>query len=475
MAYNNRLAPRSEDLSEWYLSVVDQAGLADYGPAKGTMIILPLGYAIWENIVAFMDKKIKDKDIPNAYFPLFIPESLLTKEKKHVEGFAPECAYVTIGGGEELTERLVVRPTSETIMYQTYAKLISSYRDLPLVMNQWNNVVRWEKRTFPFLRTSEFLWQEGHGAHATEKDNWAMTEWGIRLYETTYRDLLAMPGIVGRKSETEKFPGADASLTYETLMPSGKALQACTSHNLGQNFSKIFDIKFQDQDGQVKYVWQNSWGFTTRSVGGMVLAHGDDKGLVLPPRVAPTQVVIVVVRNSDTTMVAAKKLQAELKTKNVRVKIDSDDTKSLGYRLNDLELKGTPLRIEIGERELASGVLTIAKRNTGEKLSLKLDEIVTKVPELLEIIHSEMLAKAQAYLDANIRDVASYDEFKETLTKHRGFVRCFVNLTEELEKKIKEETKATSRCLPLDQPQAEGKCIFTGEKSTTQWLFAQSY
>lgn len=475
MAYNNRLAARSEDLSNWYLSVVEQAGLADYGPAKGTMIILPLGYALWENIAAFMDKRIKEKDVQNTYFPLFIPESFLTKEKKHVAGFAPECAYVTIGGGEELTEKLVVRPTSETIMYHEYAKLISSYRDLPLVYNQWNNVVRWEKRTFPFLRTTEFLWQEGHGAHATQEENWSMVEWGIQLYETTYRELLAIPGIIGRKSESEKFAGADATLTYETLMPSGKALQSCTSHDLGQNFSKSFDIKFQDKDGQVKYVWQNSWGFSARCIGALVLAHGDNKGLVLPPRVAPTQVVIVVVRPSEKTLAIAQKLKTELNTNNIRVKIDSDDTKSLGYRLNDLELKGIPLRLEIGDRELDSGVLTLVKRNTGEKLSLKLDEIIVQVPQLLEIIQSEMLSKAQAYLDSNIRDVTSYDEFKQTLLQHRGFVRCFVNLTKELEKKIKEETKASSRCLPLAQPQIEGKCIFTGEKSTTQWLFAQSY
>ena len=475
MAFNNKIAPRSVDLSDWYLSVVEQAGLADYGPVKGTMIILPYGYAIWEKIVAFMDHEIKQKGVENAYFPLFIPESFLTKEKKHVEGFAPECAYVTIGGGETLTERLVVRPTSETIMYHTYAKLISSHRDLPLVMNQWNNVVRWEKRTFPFLRTSEFLWQEGHGAHATKEENYEMVEWGIRFYEKTFRDLLAVPGIVGKKSESEKFAGADSTLTYETLMPSGKALQSCTSHDLGQNFSKTFEIKFQDKDGTSKFVWQNSWGFSTRSIGAMVLAHGDDKGLVLPPRVAPIQVIILVIRPTEELDIQAKKIASELKGHGIRVKIDSDDTKSVGYRINDAEIRGIPLRLELGQRELDQNQLTLAKRNTGEKLTFSVDQIVSQVPQLLETIHNEMLTKAENFLNENIRDATSYEEFKQILETHRGFVRVFWNQSEESETKIKLDCKCVSRCLPLDQEAKQGKDFQTGEPSTTQWLFAQAY
>lgn len=475
MAFNNKLAPRSQDLSDWYLSVVEQAKLADYGPVKGTMIILPYGYAIWENIVAFMDKLIKEKGVQNAYFPLFIPESFLKKEASHVEGFAPECAYVTIGGGEELTERLVVRPTSETIMYHTYAKLISSHRDLPLVLNQWNNVVRWEKRTFPFLRTSEFLWQEGHGAHATAEENYAMVEWGIRLYETTFRDLLAVPGIVGRKSESEKFAGATTTLTYEALMPSGKSLQSCTSHDLGQNFSKTFDIKFQDKSGQSQYVWQNSWGFSTRSVGAMVLAHGDDKGLVLPPRVAPTQVIILVVRPTDELISQAQKIESELKTAGLRVKLDTDDTKSLGFRINDAEIRGIPLRLELGQRELDANQLTLVKRNTGEKLLIQKEDLTQKITSLIDIIHNEMLTKAEKYQNDNIRVATNYDEFKTILETRRGFVKVYWNQDKDIEAKIKSECKCVSRCMPLDQTGDTGVDFMTGAPSSTQWLFAPAY
>ncbi len=475
MAFNNKLAARSQDLSDWYLSVVEQAKLADYGPVKGTMIILPYGYAIWENIVAFMDRLIKEKGVQNAYFPLFIPESFLKKEASHVEGFAPECAYVTIGGGQELTERLVVRPTSETIMYHTYAKLISSHRDLPLVLNQWNNVVRWEKRTFPFLRTSEFLWQEGHGAHATQEENYAMVEWGIHLYETTFKDLLAVPGIVGKKSESEKFAGAVTTLTYEALMPSGKSLQSCTSHDLGQNFSKTFDIKFQDKDGQSQYVWQNSWGFSTRSVGAMVLAHGDDKGLVLPPRVAPTQVIILVVRPTDELVSQAQNIASELKKAGLRVQLDADDTKSLGYRINEAEIKGIPLRLELGQRELDANQLTLVKRNTGEKLQISKEDLILKIPKLLDTIHNEMYQKAKTYQDNNIRPAKTYDEFKTILETHRGFIKVFWNQNKDIEAKIKAECKCVSRCMPLDQTEEAGVDFITGQPSSTQWIFAPAY
>lgn len=474
MAFANQLPKRSDDLSAWYVSVIEQAKLADYGPVKGTMIIMPAGYAIWENIMSFMDQLIKQKGVKNAYFPLLIPESFLHREKEHVAGFAPECAYVTVGGGEELAERLVIRPTSETIMYESYAKWISSHRDLPMLLNQWNNVIRWEKRTVPFLRTSEFLWQEGHCAHATSKENWEMVLWAIRLYEQTYRDLLAIPGVVGKKSESEKFAGALSTLTFESLMPSGKSLQSCTSHDLGQNFSKTFNVSFQDKDGQNKYVWQNSWGYSTRSLGAMILLHGDDKGLVLPPRVAPTQIVIVPVKNDPILISEAQTIQTLL-AKSFRIKIDNDFTKSLGYRLNQIELEGYPLRIELGNKEIETGQYTIVKRNTGEKLLLDKSNLQQKILEILDQIHQEMLDKAQRFQDENTRTASSYDEFKQILQDHRGFVKVFWNQNSESEAKIKEETKATSRCMPLDQEKTTGKDFLTGEPCTTQWLFAQSY
>lgn len=474
MAFANQLPKRTEDLSDWYVSVIEQAKLADYGPVKGTMIIMPRGYALWENIMSFMDHLIKDKGVQNGYFPLLIPETFLHREKQHVAGFAPECAYVTVGGGEELTERLVIRPTSETIMYESYAKWIQSHRDLPMLINQWNNVLRWEKRTIPFLRTSEFLWQEGHCAHATSEENWEMVLWAIRLYEKTYNELLAIPGVVGKKSESEKFAGANATLTFESLMPSGKSLQSCTSHDLGQNFSKTFNVAFQDQDGQKKYVWQNSWGYSTRSIGALILMHGDDKGLVLPPHVAPVQVVIVPIKNDPQLLAKSEELKNKLSS-NFRVKIDSDFTKSLGYRLHQIELEGYPLRLEIGQKEAESDVFTLVKRNTGEKLSISTTDLQTKLLFLLNQIHEEMYAKAKKYQDDNTRFASNYDEFKEIMQNHRGFIKVFWNQTAESEAKIKEETKATSRCQPLDQETTEGKDFLTGEPCSTTWLFAQSY
>ncbi len=475
MAFNNKIAPRGEDLSDWYLSVVEQAQLADYGPVKGTMIIRPYAYALWENIQEFLNREFKAHGSKNSYFPLFIPESFLKKEANHVEGFAPECAYVTVGGGEELTERLVVRPTSETIMYNSYSKWISSHRDLPMILNQWNNVVRWEKRTFPFLRTSEFLWQEGHGAHATQQENYSTVEWGIRTYAKCFSELMAIPGIVGKKSESEKFAGADSTLTFEALMPSGKALQSCTSHDLGQNFSKTFDIKFQDKDGVSKYVWQNSWGFSTRSIGALILVHGDDKGLVLPPRIAPTQVQILVVRPNEELIIQAQKIANELKSVGIRTEIDSDDTKSMGYRINDAEIRGIPLRINLGQQELDNKNISIFQRNSNDTHVVLINSVHEVVPSILEKMQDQMYQKAKAYLNANIRDAKNYDEFKNILQTHRGFVKVYWNQTKESEALIKSECKCVSRCMPLEQSGQTGKDFLTGEDSKTQWLFAQAY
>src|SRR3989344_1984634 len=322
MAYEKNLTKKSVDMSVWYNRVVLEAELADYGPAKGTMIFRPYGYRIWELIQRTMDEKIKEKGVENAYFPLFIPESFLSKEKKHVEGFSPELAVVTIGGGEELKEKLIVRPTSETIMYDAYAKWVHSWRDLPILINQWNNVVRWEKRTYLFLRTTEFLWQEGHTAHGTHEEAVELQKWAIEMYSKIYKDFLALPGYVGKKSESEKFAGADVTYTYETLMPEGKALQSCTSHDLGQNFSKAFDIKFQDKDGETKYAWQTSWGFSTRSIGGLIMCHGDDNGLILPPRIAPIQVVVLPVSNDPSVLRYSEEITSTLKEQGIRVHLD---------------------------------------------------------------------------------------------------------------------------------------------------------
>ena len=468
------LPKKSQGLSEWYNRVVMLAELADYGPARGTMIFRPYGYAIWEEVQKYMDQKIKASGVENAYFPLFIPESLLAKEKDHIEGFAPELAVVTIGGGEELKERLVVRPTSETIMYQAYANWIKSWRDLPVLINQWNNVVRWEKRTYLFLRTLEFLWQEGHCAHATWEESWERVLWGIRLYEQTYKEMFALPTVVGRKSESEKFAGGVATLTCEVLMPEGKALQGCTSHDLGQNFSKAQDIKFQDKDGSVKYVWQNSWGFTTRSIGGMLMAHGDDAGVVLPPKVAPVQVVIIMVKNESGVIEYAQKVEEELTRLDIRVKLDNRDEESMGYKINKWELKGVPLRIEIGIKEVNGQTLTLIRRDNQARSQISNNKLEA-VRVVLDTIQSDMLSKQERFLAENTFEADTYKKFSEIMETTRGLIKAFWCERAECETTIKEETKASTRCLPLDAPEEKGVCIKCGEPAVHRWLFAQAY
>lgn len=475
MSQKKLLPPKTGDLSDWYTSVIALAELADYGPAKGTMIIRPYGYAIWEYIVKALDDEIKAKGVDNAYFPLFIPMSLLQKEADHVEGFAPELAVVTHGGGEELEEKLVVRPTSETIMYQSYSKWVQSWRDLPILINQWNNVVRWEKRTMPFLRTSEFLWQEGHTAHATHEEATDMQNWGMEAYARIYRDFMAMDGYEGYKSTSERFAGAANTLTYESLMPSGKALQACTSHDLGQNFSKPFDISFQDKDGENQYVWQTSWGFSTRSIGGLILAHGDDNGLRLPPKIAPKQVVIVPVKtDDDATMKYCRELESALKGK-VRVHLDDRDDESFGFRLNKWEVKGVPLIFKIGGKEAEARSVSAKRRYDGAELTLKADDIAKDTQTELDTVQQMMLTASQDYLKAETREAKDYDEFKKILEEHRGFIKVYWNDDADVEKKIKDETKATSRCKPLHLQGGEGKDFFTGKPAKDVWIFAQSY
>lgn len=477
MEFEKKFIPKkSEDISKWYNRVVVEAELADYGPARGTMIFRPYGFGIWELVQKEMDKEIKNKGVENAYFPLFIPESLIQKEKAHIEGFSPELAVVTIGGGKELDEKLIVRPTSETIMCYAYQKWIQSWRDLPILINQWNNVVRWEMRTYLFLRTIEFLWQEGHTAHATHEEAIEIERWAMNMYTKIYQEFFAIPGYSGIKSESEKFAGATESLSYESLMPNGKALQSCTSHDLGQNFSKVFDIKFQDKDGKEKLVWQTSWGLSTRSLGALILTHGDDNGLRLPPKLAPIQIIIVPVNLESQILDLCKKIEKELNAINIRVKTDNKDSETLGFKINKWELKGVPIRIEVGEREIKENKLSVARRDTGEKITVHINDVEEKIPNLLDEIQNNLYKQAETFLKNNTFDIGDdYKKFKEIMSTSRGFIKAFWCQSEECEAKIKGETKATVRCLPLGAKEENGKCIYCRDKSKYKWLFAQAY
>lgn len=467
---------KSENISKWYNKVILEAKLADYGPSKGTMIFRPYGYRLWELVQSFMDKYIKEKGIENAYFPMFIPESLLQKEKDHLDGFSPELAVVTIGGNKELEEKLIVRPTSETIMYDAYSRWIQSWRDLPVLINMWCNVVRWEMRTYLFLRTTEFLWQEGHTAHATIEEAKEIQKWAMEMYEKIYREYYAIPGYVGKKSKSEKFAGAESSLSYESLMPDGKALQSCTSHNLGQNFSKPFDIKFQDKDGKEKFVWQTSWGFSTRSLGGLILTHGDDNGLIFPPKIAPKQVIIIPVKLEKDILNYCQKAENTLKKHGIRVKTDVRGEETLGFKINKWELRGVPLRLEIGSKEIETNEITAVRRDTGEKEKIGFDNLVNKIPEILDNIQINLYENAKRFMDENTHDVGSdYEKFKEIMNTSKGFVKAFWCENTECENKIKEETKATTRCLPTNSKEEKGKCVYCDKDAKFKWLFAQAY
>jgi prolyl-tRNA synthetase len=473
------LKKKSENLSDWYSDVILKAELADYAPVKGTMVIRPYGYAIWEKVQEIFNSMIKPAGVENAYFPLFIPYSLLEKEKEHVEGFSPELAIVTIGGGEKLKDPLVVRPTSETIMYEMYRKWIHSWRDLPMLINQWNNCVRWEKRTYLFLRTTEFLWQEGHTAHQTEKEAMDMVLKALEWYRQMYEEYFAIPVMFGRKSESEKFAGGKATYGVEPLMPDGKALQGATSHNLGQNFSKVFEIQYQTKDGTMDYVWQTSWGLSTRSLGGLFLVHGDDNGLVLPPKVAPIQVVIVPIRKSGSDNAALSSYVAEiangLTAAAFRVHVDAREEPSVGRRFNEWELRGVPLRLEVGEKERTQSFVTVARRDTHEKMTVKRADVAREIGKLADEIQKNLFAKAKRFLMENTRDAGSFEEFKKIMTTTRGFIRAFWCEDAKCEAKIKEETKATTRCLPLDAKVEKGKCVHCGKPASHRWIFAQAY
>jgi prolyl-tRNA synthetase len=474
-----KLTPKAENYSEWYNQLVQRAELADYAPVRGCMVVRPYGWSLWENIQSALDSRFKATGHVNAAFPLFIPMSFLEKEKEHVEGFSPELAVVTIGGGSELEEPLVVRPTSETIIGYMYSKWIQSYRDLPVLINQWGNVVRWEMRTRLFLRTLEFYWQEGHTAHATAEEAETETRQMLDIYTDFAINEAAVPVIPGRKSEIEKFAGAARSYTIEAMMGDTKALQAGTSHNLGQNFAKAFDIQYLDENNTLQHCWTTSWGLSTRFVGAIIMTHGDDQGLVLPPRLAPIQVVIVPIFRKDeeqaVVMEAVDRIKAELS--GFRIKVDDRTEVTPGFKFNEWELRGVPLRLEIGPKDIEKKSVALARRDIPGregKSFVPQANIAQTVADLLDEIQANMLKKATEFRDAHIFEPKDYAEFKEII-ENDGWCYVWWKPNSENEDRIKEETRATLRCIPLDQPGGKGKCIFSGEEATEKAYFAKAY
>jgi prolyl-tRNA synthetase len=475
-----KLASRSEDFSEWYNQLVLRAELADYAPVRGCMIVRPYGWALWENIMAALDRRFKATGHVNAAFPLLIPQSFISKEKSHVAGFSPELAVVTHGGGEKLEEPLVIRPTSETVIGHMYAKWIQSYRDLPVLINQWNSVVRWELRTKLFLRTLEFYWQEGHTAHATFEEAEAETRQMLDVYTDFAVKEAAVPVIPGRKSASERFAGADQTYSIEAMMGDGKALQAGTSHNLGQNFAKAFEIRYLDQAGTLQYCWTTSWGLSTRFVGAIIMVHGDDQGLILPPRLAPFQVVIVPIFKTDEekaqVFAAAEKIRGQLAAADVRVKVDQREGQSPGFKFNDWEMRGVPLRMEIGPKDIAKGSVVLARRDTPGKEGksfVSQDGIQVSVQQMLVEIQKALFDRALAFREANTWEPKNYDEFRSAVEK--GFARAFWCGNSKCEEQIKEETKATLRCIPIEQPGGVGTCIVCGTPSKELAIFGKAY
>ncbi len=490
---NKEITSREKDYSQWYNDLIIKSGLADYSAVRGCMVIKPYGFALWENMRDQLDKMFKDTGHQNAYFPLLIPKSFLSKEAAHVEGFAKECAVVTHyrlmndpdGGGivvdpaAKLEEELIIRPTSETIIWNTYKTWIQSYRDLPVLVNQWANVVRWEMRTRLFLRTTEFLWQEGHTAHATSQEAIDETLQMLNIYATFAEEWMAMPVIKGVKSPNERFAGAEDTYCIEALMQDGKALQAGTSHFLGQNFAKAFDVQFTDKENKLDYVWATSWGVSTRLIGALVMAHSDDDGLVLPPKLAPVQVVIVpIFKGEDQKKLIDEKVKPfmeDFKALNIRVKYDDDDSRRTGWKFAEYEMKGVPVRIAIGARDLENNAVEVARRDTKEKSSVSMDGLANTVAVLLNDIQQKIYDKAKDFRDSNIRTADTWDEFINLLDTDGGFVSAHWDGTAETEEAIKEKSKATIRCIPLDNKKEEGKCIFTGVPSKERVLFARAY
>lgn len=469
------IPPKADDLSEWYTQVCLRAQLVDYAPVRGCIVLRPYGHAIWELIRDEFDRRFKATGHQNAYFPLLIPESLLVREAEHVEGFAPEVAWVTEGGGEKLTERLAIRPTSEAIIGVMYARWVQSHRDLPVLINQWANVMRWEKSTRPFLRTLEFLWQEGHTAHSTEAEAAEEVQRMLEVYREVAEDVLCLPVIKGRKSEHEKFAGASATYAIEALMPDGKALQAGTSHELGQHFAKAYDIKFTDVDEQIRFAWTTSWGVSWRILGGLIMAHGDDRGLVLPPAVAPYHVVIVpIVRKGDETVMPAARELLKTLSGVVRAHLDDRAEQTAPWKFNEWEMRGVPLRAEIGPRDVAAGQVTVARRDTQEKIAVPMAELATRIPELLADVQRTIYARALAYRDANTTSAQTRDELIDGLKSQRGFVLAAWCGRTECELDIKAETSAVSRVL-VGAASAGATCAFCGRPAEVTAYFARSY
>ncbi|MEW6244911.1 MAG: proline--tRNA ligase [Bacillota bacterium] len=471
------ITPRDKDFSQWYIDVVLRAELADYSPVRGCMVIRPHGYAIWENIQKSLDERFRATGHQNAYFPLFIPESFFQREAEHVEGFTPEVAWVTQGGSEPLTERLAVRPTSETIICTMYSKWIQSWRDLPVLINQWCNVVRWEKATRPFLRTAEFLWQEGHTVHASEEEAEAEALRMLDVYKEFAENVLAIPVIAGKKTEREKFAGALRTYTIEALMSDGKALQAGTSHNLGQHFAKVFDITYLDKDGQLKYGWQTSWGVSTRLIGALIMVHGDDRGLSLPPAVAPIEVAIVPImpgNQRERVLESASALLQSL-TQVARTVLDSREEYTPGWKFNEWEMRGVPVRVELGPRDIANNQVVLVRRDTGEKIQVGRDDVARTVRSLLDTVQRDMLQKAARFRDENTRLVSCMDEFKEILQTKRGFLLAGWCGHDQCETSIKETTGATVRCLPFEEMGKADKCVCCGEPAVATPVFARAY
>jgi prolyl-tRNA synthetase len=481
---------RSENYSQWYNDIVKKAGLADNSAVRGCMVIKPLGYGIWENMKSALDQMFKSSGHVNAYFPLFIPKSFLSREAKHVEGFAKECAVVThhrlknspdgndivVDPEAILDEELVIRPTSETIIWNTYKDWIQSYRDLPILINQWANVVRWEMRTRPFLRTTEFLWQEGHTAHSTKQEAVEETRLIHDIYAKFAEEYMAMPVIKGVKTANERFAGAEDTYTIEALMQDGKALQSGTSHFLGQNFAKAFDVKYLNSENEEEYVWSSSWGVSTRLIGGLIMTHSDDQGLVLPPKLAPTKVVIVPIpKPAPEINEVALRVIKELEDRGISVKYDEDETKRPGFKFAEHEMRGTPIRLGLGKRDIANGQIEVARRDTLEKTSIKLENIGSHVENTLKDIQRNLFNRAKKYRDDHITKVDKYEEFKEVIENKGGFVSAHWDGSTETELKIKEETKATIRCIPLDAEREDGKCVYTGKPSQRRVLFAKAY
>lgn len=477
--YVEDIIDQEDNFSQWYNQVVRKAELADYAPVRGCMIIRPYGYAIWEHIQRLLDARFKETDVVNAYFPLLIPRSFLEKEAEHIEGFAPELAWVTRGGGEELEEPLAIRPTSETIIGHSYARWIQSYRDLPLLINQWNNVMRWEKRTMLFLRTSEFLWQEGHTAHRTIEEAEERTRMMLEVYRAFAEEDLAMPVIAGRKSENEKFAGAFRTYSIEAMMGDGKALQAGTSHNLGTNFARGFDMKYLDADGQRKYCATTSWGLSTRTIGGVIMVHGDSSGLILPPRIAPYQVVLVPIWRKDADKAAVgeqvTRVEKMLKGK-VRLKVDVSEN-TPGWKFNEWELRGVPVRMEIGPRDAQNNSVVLVRRDNRAKEIVSVEALEARLPVLLEEMQQALLQRALAFREQHTYQADSYEEFKQIIAEQRGFVRVKWAEDSAAELAVKEETKATLRVIPFDQPEGgvQGKSIYSGKPATCEAIFARAY